>query len=38
MDEQEFNKREQLARLDAYFGALKEVIPSEAEEENDEKD
>jgi hypothetical protein len=40
MEVQELNKRERLARLDAYFSALKEEILSEpkndSEEENDE--
>lgn len=40
MEVQELNKRERLARLDAYFNALKEEILSEpkndSEEENDE--
>ena len=40
MEVQELNKREKLARLDAYFSALKEEILSEpkndSEEENDE--
>jgi hypothetical protein len=42
MDEQELNKRERLARLDAYYSALKGMIPpvlrNESEEEKDEKD
>ncbi len=42
MDEQELNKRERLARLDAYYSALKGMIPAvlrnESEEEKDEKD
>lgn len=42
MDVQELNKRERLARLDAYFSSLKELIPLDSkpdmEEENDEKD
>ena len=40
MEVQELNKRERLARLDAYFSALKGEILSEpkndSEEENDE--
>ncbi len=42
MDEQELNKRERLARLDAYYSALKGMIPpvlrNESDEEKDEKD
>lgn len=41
MDVQELNKRERLARLDAYFSELKEILQAQPkkgpEEEGDEK-
>ena len=37
MEVQEFNERERNARLDAYFSAIKEMIPTEQKNESEDK-